>query len=145
MPVNHSVWIQHGHDLKYKIISENFSIESGASEIVNDALHHPASPGLAWMHSSCQYDSFPHFDGFGVTREVGYYQHFAIISGQGLAERASFDSIFLARVCLNLLQVSTQIGIGVGVAMREVNNVAVIIERNREGHGVVIACVLTLH
>ena len=42
-PIDHSVRIEHRHNLKDEIVTENFSIKRGASEVVQDSLHDPRS------------------------------------------------------------------------------------------------------
>ena len=41
--VDHSIRVEHRHNLEDEIVAENFSIKRGASEVVQDSLHYPRS------------------------------------------------------------------------------------------------------
>jgi hypothetical protein len=47
--INNAVRIQHRYNLEDEVIPQNLSIQTWPNQIVQHALHHPASTSFAWM------------------------------------------------------------------------------------------------
>jgi len=47
--IDHSIWIQHGNNLKNEQFSKRLSFNSITCEEFNDSFHHPRADALSWV------------------------------------------------------------------------------------------------
>ena len=98
--VDDSIWVEHGHDLEDKVVSEDFGVQTGACEIVQNAFHHPRGSGFARMNPRTNDNTFPILNGLRVRLESSDDEHVADVASYGLTELSPPDSVPSLRVLL---------------------------------------------
>ena len=121
-----SVRVQHGDDLEDIRVSEELRLFVIADQIFYNALHHVGSIGLSRMHPRRQYHSFPNGYRLGYACEIGDDEHVDVVAGKTLAED-SFSDFVLVLESAGLGDEAAEVGVGVRVAVREVDCVHVVL------------------
>ena len=133
--IDYTVWIEHRHDLEYKIFSQRLRFRRITDEKLDDSLHHPACIRLARVDS--RRDEYA-FLGFRfLTIRISLFRRdrdiLTSIAGQCPAQRAPIDKVLREAVPLDPRQIITQISVSVWEAVSEVHLIVVLSEGMREG------------
>ena len=89
------------------------------------------------MHSRCYHNSFPLPDLFSIISGTlrskrSDNQHVNIVASESLTENFSPKAQLLPRVSLQLIQVPTQIRVGVRVTMCKIDDIVLMLELHAE-------------
>jgi hypothetical protein len=111
--VDDSIWVEHGDDLKYKVVSEDPSAKTWSHEVVNDTLDHEGGAGLSRMHTGGYYHALPLFDLLSrvtctparLRCKACYDKHVNIISRESLAQDLPSKAKLLARVSFQSIKI----------------------------------------
>lgn len=107
-------------------------------------MHHKASIWLAWVHSGRKYNRSSHCNLFWPAKEVGYNDHFAIVTGQCLSQNSFSDFVFGLIGAQSLEQLAV-IWVSVGITVCNVHFIIVVFHSQLERQRVVRASSFFLH
>jgi hypothetical protein len=140
---DHTIRIDHGHDLKYEVIPEYPSLNARSNKVIYDSLHHVRCSCFSWVHSGTENDGFLLLHLLLAVCESRNCEHIAGITSIGLAEHLSPQPVFGLRVVLKLSQVPLHVCVGVGIAVSKVNSVIIMLKLNTKSQSVVVAGLLS--
>lgn len=143
--IDHTIGIEHGYNLEHKVVPKYLGIQTRPSQIVNDTLHDPASPALPRMDPTAQYDALSVLDGLRVALEGSHDDHFTIVARYCLGQGATSQAILTLGVGFEGVQVTSHVGVSIGVAMSQIHSVRVMVKLHTESQCIVIACILSFH
>mmetsp|Transcript_73066 Transcript_73066/g.161638 ORF Transcript_73066/g.161638 Transcript_73066/m.161638 type:complete len:296 (-) Transcript_73066:884-1771(-) len=132
-----AVRVQHGYDLEDEVVAQDPGVQGGAGEVVQHALHNPGGIGLPRMHPGSDHHRPPCAQRSRIAAEGRDGDEIASVAGQGLAELASPEPARHIRILLQVPQVVLQVTVAVRIAMREVDHITVVLERDRPSESVV--------
>lgn len=144
-PIDNTVDVEHGHYLEHEVVSQDLRLQKWPRQVVNDSFHHPGGARLTWMDSRRYHDALTRFNRLWVALESRDDKHVTVVASNGLAEGFAAHPILSLRVTLELIEVATHIGEGVGVRVGEVDNVRVVFKSDRPRKRVVVPCILASH
>lgn len=133
---NNSIWIQHWNYLEHIGVSQELRLLIITDEILNDSLHHVACIALSRMDPGRKDYGFSDSYFLRDTCKVSYNQHVDIISRERFTED-SFSHLVLILESASLGHEAAQVGVGVGVAVREVHSIVVVLSCPLESQAVV--------
>ena len=117
-----SIGVEHGHDLKDEILPEDLGDVGVAEQVVDDVLDNIRRHRLSGVHSGGEEDALLLLS----VVEIADDEIVAVIASDGLAEGLPLQQVLSLWVNLQLFQEILKAGVGVGIAVGNVDSVAVI-------------------
>ena len=132
--VDNTICIEHGNNLEYEVIPQEFSLEAALlQEELNSALHHVRTYSLARVRSGCEYYRLSLCDFALRAVEICNYKLGAPVACHALAQDAPSDKVTILLGANLLIKKIKQIGVSVRVAVRNINKLRGVIENDFEG------------
>ena len=116
---DHTVRVQHRNDLKHKSLPQSRGSLRVSCEELNDSPHHPGARGLARVYSGAEDDADLALDLLQAVRG-GDGEQVDVVPGQGATEEALGAELSSVRAALNTEEVLGEVGVPVGIAVRQV-------------------------
>lgn len=147
--VNDTVRVEHRHDLKDKVVSQDSGTKRRAYKVIYHALHHVRSACFSWMHAGRDYNTPP------LTKllhsihsrrsEARDNEHIHVVTGECLTKDLPSKTQLLSGIGLKSIQISLQVTECIGVTVCEVHGVTLVWELHRERQSVIVSLSLALH
>ena len=80
IPMNNTIWIHHGDNFKYTIISKILSFRWWSKKKINNSFHHQWTTCFTWMLTSKNYNSFSQWSFLSIC--ASYCKHVTRVSCQ---------------------------------------------------------------
>lgn len=123
IPINHPIDIQHRYDLENEVLPQHPRRRMITQQIIDDVFDQMAHHSLAWVDARCEEYDFLLFRGVGGLADC---YEIAVVAGFGEAQGLAGEFVALYGVELEGAEVALQVGVGVGVAVGDVDAVVVV-------------------
>jgi hypothetical protein len=117
--VNNAIWVDHGEDLKDKVIPEQSGLGFLRGDELQELMHHPAGDSLPGMRTSQHHNCWEILGHRADMGEVGYCQELQPITHQRNARQPALEDGLAS--LLEMGQEAGEIGACVGDVIGEVD------------------------